>query len=66
MLHAVRAVDCWCGQVVQAEDDEELGRRLREHLQEAHADEPRSEEDVRSRVAERGYEPPTGEPPWAY
>jgi predicted small metal-binding protein len=66
MLRAVRAVDCWCGQVLQGEDDDELGRRLREHLEEAHPDELRSDEDVRSRVAERGYEPPTGEPPWAY
>jgi predicted small metal-binding protein len=66
MLPAVRAVDCWCGQVVQGEDDDELGRRLRDHVDEAHADERRSDEEVRSRVAERGYEPPTGEPPWAY
>jgi hypothetical protein len=50
MLSRVRAVDCRCGQTVQDEDD----------------DEPRSDEDVRSRVAERGYEPPAGEPPWAY
>jgi predicted small metal-binding protein len=66
MLHGVRAVDCWCGQTVQGEDDEELVRRLRGHLDEEHAEEPRSADDVRSRVAERGYEPPTGEPPWAY
>lgn len=52
--------------MVQGADDEELARRLREHVDEAHADEPRSEDDVRSRIAERGYEPPTGEPPWAY
>jgi predicted small metal-binding protein len=66
MLHGVRAVDCWCGQTVQGEDDEELVRRLREHLDDEDAEEPRSDEEVRSRVAERGYEPPTGEPPWAY
>jgi predicted small metal-binding protein len=66
MLSRVRAVDCWCGQVVQGEDDEELARRLREHLDEAHAEERRPEDDVRHRIVERGYEPPTGEPPWAY
>jgi predicted small metal-binding protein len=62
----VRAVDCWCGFLVQGENDEELVRGLREHVDNEHADEQRSDEDVRSRVSERGYEPPTGEPPWAY
>lgn len=66
MLPSVRAVDCWCGHVVQAEDDDELARRLRGHLEGEHPDEDRSDEDVRDRVAERGYEPPTGDPPWAY
>jgi hypothetical protein len=62
----VRAVDCWCGHVVQGEDDDDLARRLRGHLSSEHADEERSETDVRGRIAERAYEPPTGEPPWAY
>jgi predicted small metal-binding protein len=62
----VRAVDCWCGFLVQGENDEELVRGLREHVDNEHADEPRSDKDVRSRVSERGYEPPTGDPPWAY
>ena len=62
----MRAVDCWCGYLVQGDDDEELERGLREHVNQVHADEGRSDEDVRSRVSERSYEPPTGEPPWAY
>jgi hypothetical protein len=62
----VRAVDCWCGHVVQGEDDEELVGRLRGHLNDEHSNEERTDDDVRSRVADRGYEPPTGEPPWAY
>jgi predicted small metal-binding protein len=61
----MRAVDCWCGQLVQGEDDEELVLRLGEHVREAH-DEERDEKALRARVGERAYEPPTGEPPWAY
>jgi predicted small metal-binding protein len=61
----MRAVDCWCGQLVQGEDEDELVRRLAEHVREAHADE-HDEAAVRERVSERAYEPPTGDPPWAY
>lgn len=61
----MRAVDCWCGKLVQAEEDEELMLRLAEHVREVHGGE-RDEEAVRARVRERSYEPPTGEPPWAY
>jgi hypothetical protein len=50
--------------VVQGENDEELVGRLRGHLNDEHPTEERT--DVRGRVADRGYEPPTGEPPWAY
>jgi predicted small metal-binding protein len=66
MLRRVRAVDCWCGYLVQGESDEELEGKLKTHLEAEHPDENRSEDDVRARVAERGYEPPTGDPPWAY
>jgi predicted small metal-binding protein len=66
MLGRVRAVDCWCGYLVQGENDEEVETRLRAHVGEQHANEKRSDEDVRARVADRGYEPPTGDPPWAY
>jgi predicted small metal-binding protein len=62
----VRAVDCWCGYLVQGENDGELERGLREHLDEEHGNEQRSAEDVRSRVSQHSYEPPTGDPPWAY
>jgi hypothetical protein len=61
----VRAVDCWCGQLVHGEDDGELLSSLREHVDEAHPGE-HDEESVRERVRTESYEPPTGEPPWAY
>jgi hypothetical protein len=61
----MRAVDCWCGQLIQGEDDEQLVQLLAEHDADAHAGE-HDEEAVRDRVKKRGYEPPTGDPPWAY
>jgi predicted small metal-binding protein len=66
MLRRVRAVDCWCGFLVQGDDDAEVESALREHVNAEHPDEQRSDDEVRSRVAERAYEPPTGDPPWAY
>ena len=66
MLRRVRAVDCWCGYLVQGENDEELEGKLKAHLNAEHAGENRSEDEVRARVAERSYEAPTGDPPWAY
>jgi hypothetical protein len=66
MLRRVRAVDCWCGSLVQGDDDAALENALREHVNADHPAERRSDEEVRSRVAERAYEPPTGDPPWAY
>jgi hypothetical protein len=62
----VRAVDCWCGQIVQAEDNERLVRALGEHVREEHPDEGYGEAQVRERAAQQAYEPPTGDPPWAY
>ena len=61
----MRAVDCWCGLLLHGEDDAELLTRLREHVADAHPGE-RDDETVRNRVAAHAYEPPTGEPPWAY
>jgi hypothetical protein len=61
----MRAVDCWCGELIQAENDGDLARGLREHVAEAHGDE-HDEGAVRERIATRAYEPPSGDPPWAY
>jgi hypothetical protein len=61
----MRAVDCWCGQLIQGEDDEELARLLAEHDAEVHGGE-HGRDAARDRAAERAYEPPTGDPPWAY
>jgi predicted small metal-binding protein len=61
----MRAVECWCGLLVHGEDDEEVVARLREHVAKAHPGE-HDDAAVRERAAAQAYEPPTGEPPWAY
>ena len=61
----MRAVDCWCGHEIHGEDDDELTRLLAEHDASEH-DGEHGEAGARERVASRAYEPPTGDPPWAY
>jgi hypothetical protein len=61
----MRAVDCWCGQLIQGDDEQQLVERLGEHVREAHPGE-HADDAVRERVADRAYEPPAGDPPWAY
>jgi predicted small metal-binding protein len=61
----VRAVRCWCEELVVADDDEALVGELAHHAREAHPDDVRSEEELRELVAERAEEPPD-RPPWAY
>jgi hypothetical protein len=61
----VRAVRCWCEELVVAEDDDALVAFLRDHVAEAHPDDERSEDDVRARVRAEAYDPPD-RPPWAY
>jgi hypothetical protein len=61
----VRAVRCWCGELVVADDDAGLARELRAHVAEAHPDEERSDEEIRERIAAAGEDAPD-RPPWAY
>ncbi|MBD0290386.1 MAG: DUF1059 domain-containing protein [Thermoleophilia bacterium] len=61
----MRAVRCWCDELLVADDDEALVRELAEHAREAHGDDVRSEDDLRRRVAERAEDAPD-RPPWAY
>jgi predicted small metal-binding protein len=61
----MRAVTCWCGEFVAADDDEQLVAALREHIAEAHPDEPRSDESVQARVESNADDAPN-RPPWAY
>lgn len=61
----MRAVRCWCEELVVAEDDERLVAALGEHVDGHHPEEERSAEEVRERVRAEGYEPPD-RPPWVY
>ena len=61
----MRAVRCWCGELVVSDDDQALVRELGAHVESEHPDEPRSTEEVRTRVEQGGEDPPD-RPPWAY
>jgi regulator of RNase E activity RraA len=61
----LRAVRCWCGELVVADDDVMLVSELRAHVAEEHPDESRSDEELRERVATKAEEAPD-RPPWAY
>jgi predicted small metal-binding protein len=61
----VRAVRCWCGELVVADDETALARELAEHAREAHPEDQRDEAAVRAFVAERAEDAPD-RPPWAY
>ncbi len=52
----MRAIDCPCGHRVEADDDDELFRRCREHIAEHHPDMRRTDEQIRRRVAADAYE----------
>ncbi len=62
---AVRAVRCWCEELVVADDDEALVHEVAAHAREAHPHDVRGDEEIRTLVAERAEEPPD-RPPWAY
>jgi predicted small metal-binding protein len=51
----MRNIDCECGEVVQAANDDELVAHLREHVRQEHPDQELDEDEARRLVAERGY-----------
>lgn len=51
----MRVIDCTCGGIVQAANDEELAQRLVEHARREHPDDAPDEERARDLVAERAY-----------
>ena len=56
-LHEARALDCVCGRKVAGQDDEALFRNLRRHVDHDHdhPDLARTDEQIRSGIAARGY-----------
>ena len=61
----MRAVRCWCDELVAAEDDERLVEVLRDHVVDAHPNEERTDDELRERVVAQAQEP-AEKPPWAY
>ena len=51
----MRVIDCECGEVVSAANDDDLVRRVREHLESDHPDADASDEAARRLVSERAY-----------
>jgi hypothetical protein len=51
----MRVIDCQCGAVIGAGNDDDLVARVREHLEQEHPDADRAEEAVRRLVSERAY-----------
>jgi predicted small metal-binding protein len=52
----MRAIECPCGHRLEGEDDEELVRLARRHVEEHHPEMERSDEQLRARVAADAYE----------
>ena len=51
----MRVIDCECGAVVKAGNDDDLVDRVLEHMAERHADEGHEQEDAERLVADRAY-----------
>ena len=51
----MRVIDCECGAIVQAANDEELVGQVRAHVEEEHPDMPLDEESAKKLVDERAY-----------
>jgi predicted small metal-binding protein len=52
----MRVIDCPCGHRLEAEDDEELFRKAREHVDRDHPEMERSDEEIRQRIAADAYD----------
>lgn len=51
----MRVLDCDCGAVIQAANDDELARRVREHAIEEHSDTEMDDEAASKLVTEKAY-----------
>ena len=51
----MRMIDCDCGETLQAANDDDLARVVRQHADEVHPDMGLSDEQVQDLIAERAY-----------
>ncbi len=52
----MRAIDCPCGHHLEGEDDEELFRLAREHVDRDHPEMQRTDAQLRERIAADAYD----------
>jgi predicted small metal-binding protein len=52
----MRVIDCDCGKTLQAANDDDLERAVREHVEESHPDMSLSDDQVRELVGSRAYD----------
>jgi predicted small metal-binding protein len=52
----MRAIECPCGHHFEAENDEELFRVCREHVDRDHPEMERTDDQIRERIAADAYE----------
>jgi predicted small metal-binding protein len=52
----MRVIDCDCGQTLQAANDDDLFRIVREHHEQEHSDTQLTDEQARELVADQAYE----------
>jgi predicted small metal-binding protein len=52
----MRVIDCDCGQTLQAANDDDLFRVVREHLDQEHSNTQLTDDQVRQFVADQAYE----------
>jgi predicted small metal-binding protein len=52
----MRVIDCQCGTTLQAANDEDLAKAVRDHVDESHPEMDLSDDDVQEMVAEDAYD----------
>ena len=52
----MRVIDCQCGTTLQAANDEDLAKAVRDHVDESHPDMDLSDDQVQEMVAEEAYD----------
>ena len=52
----MRVIDCDCGKTLQAGNDDDLARCVREHVEESHPDMELSDDQVKELVGKRAYD----------
>ena len=52
----MRVIDCQCGTTLQAANDEDLAKAVRDHVSESHPDMDLSDDQVEEMVAEEAYD----------